>query len=183
VQVDTAVPASAGLLLRRATTADAAAYARLMGQDEVYPGLMQLPYPSAEQWAARLADNNTPARADHLSLVAERDGVLVGSAGLHPMAQLRRRHAAMLGISVAHEAQGQGVGTALMQALCNYADNWAQVLRIELTVFSDNARAIALYRRHGFELEGTMRGYALRQGVYADVLAMARWHPSPPTRG
>ncbi len=176
------VAAGTSLLLRRATTADAAAFAHLMGDDAVYPGLMQLPFPSEEQSAARLTENNTAARADHLHLVAERDGVVVGSAGLHPMPQLRRRHAALLGISVAREAQGQGVGSALMRALCSYADQWGQVLRIELTVFSDNTRAIALYRRHGFGQEGVLRGYALRQGVYEDVLSMARWHPSPPTR-
>ncbi|CAD5372205.1 Histone acetyltransferase HPA2 and related acetyltransferases [Rubrivivax sp. A210] len=169
------------LTLRRATTRDAAEFARMMGDPEVYPGLMQLPFSSDEQWHARLADNNTPSRADHLHLVAERGGVLVGSAGLHPMPQLRRRHAAMLGISVAREAQGQGVGKALMQALCDYADGWAQLLRIELTVFADNERAIALYRRFDFREEGLHRGYAMRHGVYTDVLSMARLHPNPPT--
>ena len=169
------------LTLRRATTRDAAEFARLMGDPEVYPGLMQLPYPSDEMWQVRLADNNTPARADHLSLVAERDVRIVASAGLHPMPQLRRRHAALLGISVAREAQGQGVGTALMQALCDYADGWAQILRIELNVFTDNERAIALYRRFGFRHEGTHRGFALRHGQFADVNAMARLHPQPPT--
>ena len=67
-----------------------------------------------------------------------------------------------------------------MQALCDYADRWAQVLRIELTVFVDNERAITLYRKFGFRLEGTHRGYALRDGAYADVHAMARLHPQPP---
>ena len=171
-----------GLLLRRATTRDAADFAQMMGDPEVYPGLMQLPWPSDEMWLARLTDNNTPARAEHLHLVAEREGRIVGSAGLHPMPQLRRRHAALLGISVASEAQRQGVGRALMQALSDYADDWAQLLRIELTVFADNARAIALYRACGFEEEGRLRGYALRHGVYEDVLSMARWHPSPPAR-
>ena len=83
-------------------------------------------------------------------------------------------------MAVARAAQGQGVGAALMQALCDYADRWAQVLRIELTVFADNAGAIALYRKFGFEVEGTHRGYALRDGVYVDALAMARLHPKPP---
>ena len=176
----TAMNASA-ITLRRATTRDAAEFARLMGDPEVYTGLMQLPFPSDEMWHTRLADNNAPARSDHLPLVAERDGRIVGSAGLHPMSQLRRRHVALLGISVAREAQGQGVGRALMQALCDYADGWAQILRIELSVFTDNERALALYRRFGFRVEGTHRGFALRDGVYADVHAMARLHPKPPT--
>jgi L-phenylalanine/L-methionine N-acetyltransferase len=67
-----------------------------------------------------------------------------------------------------------------MTGLLDWADNWAAVLRIELTVFTDNARAIALYQRHGFAQEGVMRAYALRDGAYADALAMARLHPRPP---
>lgn len=171
---------ASSITLRRSTTADAAAFARIMGDPEVLPNLMQVPYTSEELWKARLADNNTPGKTD-LQLVAERDGVVVGSAGLHPAPQIRRRHVAMLGISVARDAQGQGVGTALMQGLCDYADGWAQILRIELTVFVDNTRAIALYRRFGFVDEGRHRAYALRDGVYVDVLSMARLHPKPPT--
>lgn len=169
------------LTIRRATTKDAAAFARILGDPEVLPNLMQLPYTSEEIWRQRLADGNAPGQAD-LRLVAERGGEVVGSAGLHPAGPaLRRRHCALLGISVGTGAQGQGVGTALMQALCDYADAWGQVLRIELTVFADNERAIRLYERFGFEREGLHRGYALRAGRYEDVLSMARLHPHPPT--
>ena len=55
------------------------------------------------------------------------------------------------------------------------------MLRIELTVYTDNPAAIRLYRKFGFEIEGTFKGYALRDGVYADVYSMARLHPSPPS--
>jgi len=83
-------------------------------------------------------------------------------------------------MSVAVEAQGQGVGSALMVALLDWADNWARLLRLELTVFTDNPAAIALYKKFGFQIEGTHRAYALRNGAFADVLAMARLHPKPP---
>ncbi|HEY8710230.1 MAG TPA: GNAT family N-acetyltransferase, partial [Burkholderiaceae bacterium] len=88
-----------------------------------------------------------------------------------------------LGISVARAAQGQGVGSALMVALCDYADRWLGVLRIELTVYTDNEVALRLYRKFGFEIEGTFKGYALRDGVFVDALAMARLHPNPPRIG
>jgi putative acetyltransferase len=162
------------------TVADAADITRLMAHPEVYANLMQLPMPSVEQWRTRLEGNAAPERSAELHLVAEVGGRVVGSAGLHPQSPLRRRHAAMLGISVAADSQGRGVGSALMQALCDYADGWAQLLRIELTVFSGNRRAIALYERFGFRQEGMHRGYAMRDGVYADVWSMARLHPAPP---
>ena len=69
---------------------------------------------------------------------------------------------------------------ATRQALLDYADDWGQVLRTELTVYVDNERAIRLYQRNGFELEGRMRAYALRAGQYVETLAMARLHPKPP---
>jgi L-phenylalanine/L-methionine N-acetyltransferase len=166
--------------VRRATTGDAAAFARIMGDRAVFPGLMQLPYTSEEVWRERLTDALMPDKAD-LLLAAELDGDTVGTAGLHPVgASPRRRHVMVLGISVAPTAQRRGVGTALMAALCDYADRWAGVLRLELDVYVDNAPAIALYRSFGFAIEGTRRAFALRDGAYVDSYAMARLNPDPP---
>ena len=53
---------------------------------------------------------------------------------------------------VAREAEGQGVGRALLDA----ADEWGRrrgFRRLTLAVFADNARAKALYARHGWQLE------------------------------
>lgn len=168
------------ITVRRASVQDAAAYARIMGDPSVYPGLMQMPYTTEALWHARLTESCAPGKTD-LLLVAELDGAVVGTAGLHPAgASQRRRHALALGISVLAQAQGRGVGSALMAALCDYADNWMGSMRLELTVYTDNAKAIGLYKKFGFVVEGTMRGYALRAGQFADVYAMARFHPNPP---
>lgn len=171
--------------IRRATPADAAGFARVMSDPAVYPGLMQLPFNNEHMWRERLTEGTAPSKID-LLLVAERDGTVVGTGGLHPVSlpqQVRRRHVAMLGISVAPEAQRQGVGAALMQAMCDYADRWMGTQRLELTVYVDNAAAIALYRKLGFEMEGRHRGYAMRDGQYVDAFAMARVHPNPPAIG
>ncbi len=167
------------ITIRRVTTKDAAALARLMSDPAVFGGLLQMPYPTEERWAAQLAGTGAADKAD-LSLVAELHGDVVASAGLYAAGPaLRRRHAMGLGMSVARAAQGQGVGTALMAALCDYADHWLNTLRIELTVYTDNELALRLYQRFGFEIEGTFKGYAMRDGVYVDAHAMARLHPSP----
>ena len=67
--------------------------------------------------------------------------------------------------------------------MCDCADRWMGVLRLELIVYADNDGAIALYRNFGFEVEGRHRGYALRDGRYVDAFSMARLHPSPPLLG
>jgi putative acetyltransferase len=169
------------LLIRRAKVSDAPALARHMSDPAVFGGLLQMPYPSEEAWTKRLTESSNGNAADVL-LVAERGGNLVGAAGLHAVsAHVRRRHAMSLGIHVAPQAQRQGVGSALMAALCDYADRWAGVLKLELLVYADNATAIRLYEKFGFAVEGTLRAHALRDGAYVDSLAMARFHPQPPT--
>jgi len=54
------------------------------------------------------------------------------------------------------------------------ADDWLDLQRIELTVFVDNDRAIALYEKSGFVSEGRFKNYAFRDGHYVDAYAMAR---------
>jgi L-phenylalanine/L-methionine N-acetyltransferase len=168
------------ITLRRARPADAEDYAALMNDPQVFPGVLQLPYTDAEFWRTRLAEPGGAAVSD-LSLVAVAEGRVIAGAGMHPASNaVRRRHAMGIGMSVVGEWQGRGVGTLLLAALCEHADRWLGVLRLELTVYTDNARAIALYRKHGFQMEGTHRAFALRDGVYVDAHVMARLHPSPP---
>ncbi|MDP9046459.1 MAG: GNAT family N-acetyltransferase [Pseudomonadota bacterium] len=168
------------LLIRRAAVSDAAALAAHLGEPEVYGGTLLLPYPSEPLWAKRLSDGLSATPGDIL-LIAEREGALVGHGSLAAAGpQARRRHVAVLGIAVSARAQGQGVGTALMKELCDYADRWSHVLRIELNVFVDNAVAIRLYQNFGFQIEGTLRAHALRDGCYVDSHIMARLHPNPP---
>ena len=164
---------------RRASPDDAAAMARLMSDPEVFAGLMQMPYPSAEAWRKRLEQQIE--QQDGLHLLAIDNGEVIASGGIHSVgSRMRRRHVAGLGICVALERQKQGVGSELMRRLLDWSDNWAGYLRIELDVYTDNERAISLYRRFGFEMEGTYRAHALRNGVYVDTHAMARFHPNPP---
>ena len=171
------------ILIRRVRGSDAEGLAALMADPEVFGGLLQLPHPSVAAWRTRLAVWDPPGRPD-LMLGAEAEARLVGSAGLHAASPaLRRGHALNLGISVAADWRRRGVATRLMSALLDAADRWLGCLRIELNVYTDNAAAIALYRKFGFEHEGIHRAFALRDGRYVDAHTMARLHPDPPRLG
>jgi L-phenylalanine/L-methionine N-acetyltransferase len=169
------------LEIRSVRPSDAEAISTIYQDPEVYAGVLGLPYSysTEEEWRSRL-EQNSSGTAD-LVLAAIVYGRIVGTAGLHSLSKsVRRRHCMGIGIGIASEFQNQGIGSKLLQALCEYADNWAQVLRIELTVYTDNKRAIALYQKFGFAIEGTHSAFALRAGQYVDAYSMARLHPHPP---
>ena len=171
---------AAQVTVRRATVADAEAFAQMLSNPEVFPQLLQMPYANAEMWRARFTERAAQATPDLMLLAVTDDGELVGGAGLHPTsASPRKRHVMMLGMQVQPAWQRRGVGTLLLQSLCDYADHWLGLLRLELEVYADNHRAQALYRRLGFVEEGRHRCDALRDGVYVDSLSMARLNPSP----
>ncbi|MEP7328423.1 MAG: GNAT family N-acetyltransferase [Betaproteobacteria bacterium] len=156
--------------VRRAHPGDAEAIMAVFSSPRAMAGTLQLPYPSAELWRKRLTDQGP----EDFLLVAEVKGEVVGNLGLHPAGRARRRHAASIGMSVRDDWQQRGVGTALLIAGLDVADHWLNYVRIELTVYTDNVPALALYRKFGFGVEGTLISYAYRNGRYVDAYAMAR---------
>lgn len=165
------------ITIRHAEPDDYASIAVIYAQPRAAAGTLQIPLQSAEVWRQRLG---TMAPLDRI-LVAVVGGHVVGNLGLHPATNVRRAHVAGIGMAVRDDFQGQGVGTALVKAAVDLADNWLNLLRLELTVWTDNEPAQRLYQRQGFVLEGTHRAYALRHGRYVDAHAMARLHPAPPS--
>jgi len=118
---------------------DIEALAEILESPLVLVETAQVPYRSIDWWRERLASG-----AEVHRLVAEREGQVVGSVALHTEVSPRRRHVGALAIMVREGFQGQGVGTALMAALVDLADNWLGVRRVELQVYADNARRTSL---------------------------------------
>ncbi len=162
------------ILIRRAEPDDFHALYEIFSAPSAYGGTLQLPYPSREIWRRRLADPNEGT----FHLVGVVEDLVVGMLTVEtdPL-RPRRRHAGFVGMGVREEWQGRGVGTALMRAGVDMADNWLHLTRLELEVYADNERAIRLYERFGFEREGVLRNYAFRDGRLADAIYMARLRP------
>lgn len=168
-----------GIVIRAMEPADAAGVSALIGQPGTFEGTLQLP----DMPVASRVEHFSQVDRQSCNLVAVRAGHVVGSAGLYVSGGLRRSHVRSLGLALAPEVQGQGLGRRMMVRLLDWADNWAHVLRIELHVHADNPRAIGLYKSMGFEQEGRHRGYSLKGGTYVDSFSMARLHPAPPRIG
>lgn len=115
-------------------------------------------------------------RAGAVHLVAVAGDDVVGWCDLRPKAAPALRHSAVLGMGIVAAYRRQGIGSRMLAATLELA--WAKgTRRAELMVRSDNAPAIALYRRFGFVEEGTCRNYQCVDGVDYDALLMARLTP------
>ncbi|WP_112663275.1 GNAT family N-acetyltransferase [Microvirga flavescens] len=161
--------ASDDVILRAARPADCDDIAALSNLPGFRFGTLRLPHRSPEairKWLEGFT-------SDDFALVAVKAGRVVASGGLR-LLQGRRGHVATLGMGVHDDYVGQGIGSKLLKELLTVADNWLGVRRVELTVYTDNAPAIALYKHNGFEVEGTHRSFAFRDGRYVDAHAMAR---------
>jgi ribosomal-protein-alanine N-acetyltransferase len=103
-------------------------------------------------------------------VVAERDGRVVGYGGLMGP---RRAAADIQTVAVAPDAQGEGIGDAVLASLLAEARQRG-CPDVLLEVHADNAAAQRLYARHGFERVSVRRGYyrATSGGPAGDALVL-----------
>ena len=159
------------IVIRRVEPGDYKAVQQVHATPKSLAGTLQLPFPSEEMWKKRLEGMGE----DRYALVACIEGEVVGMGGLELFAKSpRRRHVAYVGIAVHDNWQSKGVGSALMEALIDVADNWFNLSRLELDVFVDNEPALRLYKKLGFVIEGTQKKHSFRDGEFVDSYRMAR---------
>ncbi|MEA2218657.1 MAG: hypothetical protein QOJ35_1283 [Solirubrobacteraceae bacterium] len=155
------------MLVRHATPQDAEAFAAVVAAV------------AEEGWIATQPPVDVAAFADRVRamlasgdtlFVADDGGRVVGTAGLHGT---RAAGVVSLGMSVVAQERGRGHGRALIEAAIAHARG-ARCHKIELEVWPDNARAIALYERFGFAVEGLRRDhYRRRDGSLRSSQIMA----------
>lgn len=104
-------------------------------------------------------------------------GRVVGTMGVHAGSAPGVRS---LGMAIAADGRGRGHGRAMVQAALAHA--WADgAHKVELEVFTRNARAIGLYASCGFVVEGVRRAHRRRRdGTLRDVMLMAAAAPGDP---
>ena len=135
--------------VRHTEPEDYKALHRIFSGPRAIAGTLQMPFPRAEMWRERLSE---PPEGLY-SLVACLDEEVVGEISLHTSpTRWRMRHVGGIGMAVRDDWQGKGIGTALMKAALDLADNWLNLTRIELSVYVDNAPAVAFQKAKVFEV-------------------------------
>jgi diaminopimelate decarboxylase len=101
-------------------------------------------------------------------------GTVVGHLYIQRETHPVTRHVASLGIAVAAEVRGRGIGTALMREALRWSRS-VGVEKIVLSVYPHNVGAIALYRRFGFVEEGRLARHSRKSYGDEDEILMAAW--------
>ena len=161
-----------GIIVRAVRLSDAEEITDLLNLPGYRAGTLRPPYQTVEQ-VRKHVENPSPGA---LNLVVTQDGKIVGNGGLNRFTG-RRQHAAGIGMGVHDDFTGRGFGRILLGAMVDAADDWLDIKRLELTVYTDNDVAIGLYRKFGFERECLLKAFGFRSGTYVDAYAMARVRP------
>jgi RimJ/RimL family protein N-acetyltransferase len=161
--------------IRSIQEADAAAFLELCRRlDEETAFMMFEPgerQTTAEQQRQRIRGWLEAGR--DVVLVADAGQELVGFVALQGGGFRRNRHSGYLVIGVRLAHHGRGLGRRLLEGMEEQARRLGYH-RLELTVMTHNSRAVGLYRKLGFEIEGVRKDSLWVEDRYIDEYSMAK---------
>lgn len=157
-----------GVLIRRATPQDVDGFVAVV-----------VAVAGEDRWIGTEAPVDTEALATRLhDMLAEGDALFILEDGARVVGTMDVRRAraagvASLGMSIVAEQRGRGHGRAMLEVAIEHARR-ERMHKLELEVWPDNDRAIALYASCGFEVEGIRRDhYRRRDGTLRSSQIMA----------
>jgi UDP-4-amino-4,6-dideoxy-N-acetyl-beta-L-altrosamine N-acetyltransferase len=107
-----------------------------------------------------------------LGIALRAEDRLVGAIGLHQM-DIRSRNA-KFGIFIGDRNWwGKGCGTEATRLIVRHAFETLNLHRVSLHVYEYNERALKVYQKVGFRIEGRLRQDTFREGQYWDTIVMA----------
>lgn len=112
--------------------------------------------------------------SNSLLLVVEHNGQLIGNIDVTGNPRKALQHTAILGMGLLALWRGCGIGTLLLQGVIDWVKRTNRLELLWLQVYEENQAAIALYRKHGFEIKGIMPAFIKVKGKYYTNLIMQR---------
>lgn len=107
-------------------------------------------------------------------VVAEYEGQIIGNLNFTAGTKPRVSHIGEFGVSVRKEFWGNKIAYELINGLIEWARNGGKITKINLQVREDNDKAIQLYKKFGFEIEGLIKRSFLINGTYYNAYHMGK---------
>lgn len=137
-----------------------------VANEKIYIEMISAPeFEKVCEFQRKLIANNWP-----VFYAVEGDNV-VGWADITPSSNPRLSHRGFLGMGILKSHRGQGLGTQLLQAALGHAKKIG-LEKVELSVYSENFAAIALYKKVGFQQMGFVKNYRKLEGRYFNAIEM-----------
>ena len=125
--------------------------------------------PPLESTIDFVRENLRQGHPQYVALVEDR---VVGWCDVTSLRRPAFAHSGVLGLGVVKAYRGQGIGKALLRTTLDRA-RAIGLTRVELTVRQPNVRAVELYKKIGFAVEGVKKNGVRVDGKYEDLICMA----------
>lgn len=159
------------VLIRSCEPFDAQRINEIFSQRSVFTMALDLPLTPMKRWQHFSESENG---SDIFCFVACIDDVVVGCARLVVYKKTCQRHVGSFGIFVDENYRLNAVGNRLMETIINFAEDWLAILRLEVTVSTNNKICLNMCKRYNFEIEGVSKMFAFSDGNYIDAYRLAR---------
>ncbi len=139
---------------------------------------LSLPFSNADEirWFEKLADRPAEEMPLAIEIKKGKGWILIGNSGFHNIDWKNR--SAEVGIFIGDKScWNKGYGTETMRLLLRHGFGTLNLNRITLRVYEPNKRAIRVYEKAGFILEGRLRQARYKNGQYQDELIMSVLRP------
>jgi RimJ/RimL family protein N-acetyltransferase len=162
-------------VIRTVNVSDAEAFLRLgksIMSEQIFsltqPEELTLTLEQEQKWLESNIQNE-----NHLIIVAEVSENIVGQLDFSNGHKKRNAHTGEFGMGVHKDYRGLGIGSLLLSALIEWTKNHPNIEKVNLCVHSTNDRAIAMYKKHGFQMEGLRtKDLKYQNNTYVDTVLM-----------
>ncbi|MGE3063535.1 MAG: GNAT family N-acetyltransferase [bacterium] len=157
-------------ILSPASKADLGFVENLINSDDIRKNLAER-FPRNQEAILETIQSMNRKKEIFLIISDKKSGERAGAILLHDFSWHNRR--TMLTISISPEFQGKGFGYESSKLLIDYAFKNLQVHKVCLEVYAFNRKAVSMYKKLGFKLEGRFKKHSFKDGKYVDLLFMS----------
>lgn len=130
-------------------------------------------YPLSAKEQAELIRSFEGDKTNTMLLAMDGDEI-AGLSTITSSHKIKSRHIAELGIVVAKKYHGNGIGTSLIHQVTDWVKGNGITTKMRLDVRADNLKAVQMYLKMGFVVEGHIKHSTLLNGIYYDDYVMGK---------